>query len=251
MLKMIRLAFAAMFLIPILIITWVIGLLPARLLRVLKADHAALAVTHFYLRFLIWAVLFFLGGSMRISGVDNIPHEGKVCFVGNHQSMMDIPSLLYPSHVWCGFVGKVEIKKIPFVSSWFRELRCVYIDRKSPRDSIKAILQGSEQIKEGYPMAIFPEGTRSKNGVIGEFKAGSFKMATRVGAKIVPVCIKGSRTIFEGGYSLLRKPVYVQYLPPIDTEGMSEDEVKEVHTIVENEIRKAYDELPSVKFRTK
>lgn len=251
MLKIIRFAFAAIFLIPILLVTLVIGLLPARLLRVLKAEKASLAVTHFWLRFLIWAVMFFFGGNVHVIGRENIPSSGRICFVGNHQSMLDIPALLYPGHVWCGFIGKVEIKKIPIVSSWFEELRCVYIDRNSPRESLKAIIQGSNQIKEGYPMAIFPEGTRSKDGQIHEFKAGSFKMATRVGAQIVPVVIKGSRSIFESGYTLLRKPVYVQYLPPINTEGMSEDEIKDVHTVVEEEIRSAYNAMPPVKFKNK
>ncbi|MGN0907643.1 MAG: lysophospholipid acyltransferase family protein, partial [Bullifex sp.] len=153
---------------------------------------------------------------------------------------------MYPKKVFTGFIGKVEVKKIPIVNSWFSALNSVYIDRKSPRDSIKAILQGSENIRNGKSMTIFPEGTRSKDGAIHEFKAGSFKMATRVDAVICPVAIKGTRCLFETPYSLLRKDVYITFLPPLITEGMSEEEKKEVHTIVEERIRAEYDALPSV-----
>lgn len=245
MLKILRFTIGAIFVLPILILSYIFGVSFATLFRKCGRENASLAVSHFWLRILIWAIMFFFGGNMHIIGRENIPASGKICYVGNHQSMIDVVALLYPAGIWCGFIGKVEIKKIPIISSWFNLIRAVYIDRKSPRDSIKAILQGSKQIEEGYPMGIFPEGTRSKDEVIHEFKAGSFKMATRVGAMIVPVVIKGTRDIFENGNSLLRRPVYVQYLKPIDTSVMDEEELKDVHTVVENEIRAAYDALPS------
>ena len=96
-------------------------------------------------------------------------------------------------------------------------------------------------------MTIFPEGTRSKDGRVHEFKAGSFKMATRVDAIICPCVIKGTRYLFETPFSLLRKKVYVTFLPPIDTSKLSEEEKKEIHNIVENSIRECYEKLPEVK----
>ena len=247
MLKAFRFTIGAIFVVPLLILSYIFGVSIASLFRACKNEKASLAVSHFWLRILIWAIMFFFGGRVHVIGRENIPTSGRICFVANHQSMIDVVALLYPAHVWCGFIGKVEIKKIPIVSAWFDLIKAVYIDRKSPRDSIKAILQGSKQIEEGYPMGIFPEGTRSKDEVVHEFKAGSFKMATRVGATIIPVVIKGTRDIFENGYSLLPRPVYVEYLKPIDTSVMDEDEIKNVHTVVENEIRSAYNALPSRK----
>ena len=96
-------------------------------------------------------------------------------------------------------------------------------------------------------MAIFPEGTRSKDGQIHEFKAGSFKMATRVGGTIVPVVLKGTRTVFEDGYSLLPRPVYLAFLPHIDTEGMDEAEQHQLPDRLRNMIQEAYDKLPPIK----
>ncbi|MDY4068226.1 lysophospholipid acyltransferase family protein, partial [Bullifex sp.] len=109
------------------------------------------------------------------------------------------------------------------------------------------ILQGSENIKGGLPMTIFPEGTRSKDGLVHEFKAGSFKMATRVDAIICPCVIKGTRYLFETPFSLLRKKVYITFLPPVDTSKLSEDEKKDIHSIVENSIRECYEKLPEIK----
>lgn len=247
LLKIVRFTIGAVFVVPILLLSYIFGVSFASLFLCFGWEKASMGVSHFWIRLVVWSIFFFFGGNVHVSGRDNIPSSGKICFIGNHQSMIDCAAMIYPAKVWCGFIGKVEIKKMPIISSWFRLVRAVYIDRKNPRDSIKAILQGSKQIEEGYPMGIFPEGTRSKDGRIHEFKAGSFKMGTRVGAQIVPVVIKGTRSIFEEGYSILRRPVYIQYLEPINTEGMSDEELKEVHSVVEARIREAYEALPAVK----
>ena len=96
-------------------------------------------------------------------------------------------------------------------------------------------------------MNIFPEGTRSKDGRIHEFKAGSFKMVTRVGGTIIPIVCKGPRTVFEDGHSLLRRPVYLEFLEPIETAGMGDEELKELPQRVHDLVQKAYDELPPIK----
>lgn len=247
MLKFLRILIGAIFVVPLLVVTYV--LYPVVML--LKRNghvKAAEGITWCTLRFLVHAIMFFFGAKMHIVGEQNIPRTpGKYCYIGNHTSMFDIVALLYPRKFRLSFVGKIEIKKLPIISGWFKALDAVYLDRSSPRQSIKAIIDGSRMIEKGHGMAIFPEGTRSKDGQIHEFKAGSFKMATRVGGTIVPVVLKGTRTVFEDGYSLLPRPVYLAFLPHIDTQGMDEAEQHQLPDRLRNMIQEAYDKLPPIK----
>lgn len=77
-------------------------------------------------------------------------------------------------------------------------LKCVFMDRENPRAALKAIKEGIEIVKSGHPLVIFPEGTRSVDGKMGTFKPGSFKLAMKADAWIVPVTISGT-------YHLLKK----------------------------------------------
>ena len=246
MIKFIKIFIAAIIVVPFLILSY-IPLFIAFIFRKAGNKNASEFIIDKTAHLLIRLIFFMLGGKVVVEGLDNVPNSGRICFIGNHSSVLDCIAVMYPKKVFTGFIGKVEVKKIPIVNSWFDALNSVYIDRKSPRDSIKAILQGSENIKNGKSMTIFPEGTRSKDGLVHEFKAGSFKMASRVDALICPVAIKGTRYLFETPFSLLRKKVYITFLPPIDTSTMNEDEKKEIHTFVENSIRKCYESLPEVK----
>ena len=246
MIKFIKIFIAAIIVVPFLILSY-IPLFIAFIFRKAGNKNASEFIIDKTAHLLIRFIFFMLGGKVVVEGLENVPNSGRICFIGNHSSVLDCIAVMYPKKVFTGFIGKVEVKKIPIVNSWFDALNSVYIDRKSPRDSIKAILQGSENIKNGKSMTIFPEGTRSKDGLVHEFKAGSFKMASRVDALICPVAIKGTRYLFETPFSLLRKKVYITFLPPIDTSKMDEEEKKEIHTFVENSIRKCYESLPEVK----
>lgn len=246
MIKFIKILIAAIIVVPFFILSY-IPLFIAFCLKKAGNKNASELVINKTAHFLIRAIFLVLGGKVIVEGLDNIPDSGKLCFIGNHTSLLDCIAVMYPKKVFTGFIGKVEIKKIPIVNSWFNALNSVYIDRKSPRDSIKAILQGSDNIKNGKAMTIFPEGTRSKDGSVHEFKAGSFKMASRVDAIICPCAIRGTRYLFENPFTLLRKKVYISFLPPIDTSLMDEEEKKNIHIIVEESIRKCYESLPEVK----
>jgi 1-acyl-sn-glycerol-3-phosphate acyltransferase len=187
----------------------------------------------------IWArsVVNLSGAKIIVEGLENIP-KGPVVFIGNHQGNFDIPILISFIDKPKAFIAKLETSKLPFVASWMREMRCVFMDRKDIRQSITAINQGVEYLKEGYSMVIFPEGTRSGSKEMGEFKAGSFKLATKSGVPIVPVAINGSYNIM-GKKSLLVKPaeVKVTILKPIDTAKLSKEEIKNLHDKVYEEIK--------------
>lgn len=199
-----------------------------------------------WIRIAIWFIFFGFNAKLIVKGKENLPKRGeKAVFIGNHQSIMDIPAV-FGSGVWGGVIGKIELKKVPILNWVMMELGCVFIDRKNIRESMKAILKGTDQVKNGRPMLIFPEGTRSKTREFLEFKAGSFKMATRAKAVIHPIAIQNTRVMFENAHTFRRIPVYVSMLPPVDTSAMDEDEIKNVHSVVENMIREEYGKLPRV-----
>lgn len=132
------------------------------------------------------------GGKVTVIGEENIPKTGPVVFVANHQGNFDIPLLLGFIDKPKGFVAKASIEKMPIVGNWMKYMQCIFMDRESPRAALKAIKQGIEVVKNGHSLVIFPEGTRSLDGQLAEFKPGSFKLAMKAKALIVPVTISGT-----------------------------------------------------------
>lgn len=137
------------------------------------------------------------GGRVHVRGQEWIPDDEPVLIVSNHQGNFDIPVLLGNLGLNIGFISKVEVKKIPMISSWMTYMGCIFMDRKNRRQAVKSILDGADALRKGRNLVVFPEGTRSKGGPVGEFKKGSFKLATRSKVAILPVTIEGSYNMME------------------------------------------------------
>lgn len=175
------------------------------------------------------------GARIKVIGEENIPVNSPVVFVGNHQGNFDIP--LYIGYISRpkGFIAKIEITKMPIISTWMRYMDCVFMDRSDVRKSVTSINEGIEILKAGLSLVIFPEGTRSKGEGIGEFKQGSFKLATKAGVPIITVTMKGSYKLFELNNGKI-KPADVEIIisPPIETKGLTTEEAKELPDRVKN-----------------
>ncbi len=158
-----------------------------------------------------WArsLLKLAGCQVHVTGAENIPQDTPVLFVSNHQSNFDIPILMAHIDRPKGFIAKESLEKLPLVSQWMRHIHCVFIKRGSPRDAAAAINQGIKLLKSGYSLVIFPEGTRSTDGALQEFKPGALKLATKAGVPMVPVTISGSIQMMRKG-SLIIHPATVQ-----------------------------------------
>jgi len=185
----------------------------------------------------LWARFVFekvTRSTVEVTGLEKIPQDRAVVFIGNHQGNMDIPLLFGYINKPMTFVAKAELGKIPLLSDWMKLLQCTFIERKSPRKSIQAIHDAAEGVKKGYSQVIFPEGTRSKGGPHHEFKAGSFKLAFMSGAPIVPVTIDGTWRIYEG-QKKVKKGQHVRLIihDPIETAGLSKEEQSKIHERVE------------------
>lgn len=192
----------------------------------------------------IWSksLLKIAGVKVNTYGIENIPKDKPILFVGNHQGNFDIPIYISQIPRVIGFISKIEVEKIPLIKTWMSFMHCVFMDRSNLRKSGEAIIKGIKNLKEGHSMVIFPEGTRSKGGPIKEFKAGSFKLATKSKCPIVPVTMDGSYKIMEHGNGPWLKPstVNLYFHPAIDTSSLTKDEQdslpKTVQTIIASKI---------------
>ncbi|MBN2345688.1 MAG: 1-acyl-sn-glycerol-3-phosphate acyltransferase [Candidatus Aminicenantes bacterium] len=156
------------------------------------------------------------GARVEVSGMENLPEAGGLLFVANHQGAFDIPLLIGFIPGLKGFVSKKENFRLPIVGSWMRRLGCIVIDRRDLRQSAGAIARGIRNLQAGRSLVIFPEGTRSKAGRLKSFKEGSFKLATRSGAAIVPLTIDGSHRLFESnGWRIRPGTIHLHIHPPL------------------------------------
>jgi 1-acyl-sn-glycerol-3-phosphate acyltransferase len=175
-----------------------------------------------------WALLMIkcTGCRVTVTGRENIPARGGVCFVSNHGSIFDIVlHLAYDSRP-IGFVAKKELAYIPLLNMWISLLGGLFIDRKNIRRAIKTINKGVARIRAGGAMIIFPEGHRSRGQGLLPFRSGSLKLATQAGAPVVPVAISGSYDVFERTYRVNAVPVRVHFGKPINTAGLPPEDRK-------------------------
>lgn len=169
------------------------------------------------------------GSTVTVEGLDNIPKDQSVLFVSNHQSNFDIPLLMGYLQKPIGFIAKAEIKKLPIVPNWMEIMNCVFMDRSDRRQSLNAIKVGIEKLKNGHSLVIFPEGTRSKNNQIGEFKSGSFHLATKSGVPIIPVRIEGTYNILEANNNKIKPAnVTLKVFPPVYLDQLGMNDPKEI-----------------------
>ncbi len=183
-----------------------------------------------------WAlgvIIFLSGVKVTVNGADNIPADQAVLFICNHRSYFDIITT-YPQMIsLTGYVAKDSINDVPLFKYWMPLLHGLTFDRDDPRSGMKMILAAVDQIKSGYSMFIFPEGTRSKDGSLGEFKAGSFKIATKTDCPIVPVAITGTAAIFEDHLPIVKpSDVTITFLEPIIPSQMAPDDKKHIGVYV-------------------
>ncbi len=162
-------------------------------------------------------VLSAAGIELDVEGAENLPPKGTpVLFTPNHASFFDIPIMIAAVPGIVGFVSKPENAKIPFIGKWIKESYSVYIDRSSAANAKEGLLAAAEILKRGHCQVIFPEGTRSRDGKIKTFKAGSYKLAKMANSSVVPVAISGARQIVRKG-KIKSLNVRVKFFKPLDT----------------------------------
>lgn len=137
---------------------------------------------------------FLAGNDFELIGEENIPDE-PVLIVSNHESNFDPVVIVRIIDKTTSLVAKKELNKLPTLGYWISKYGSEFIDRDDMKKTIKTISNISRQLENGNNVLIFPEGTR--NVVDQEFKAGSFKIAKKAKAGILPITIRNTSSLFE------------------------------------------------------
>ena len=146
-------------------------------------------------------------GPLRTEGLENVPRDGAFIVVSNHASLLDPLIVGATAGQLAGrlihFMAKQEIRGWPVIG-WLATQAGVYFVRRGEGDRAAQRLS-LEILGRGEPIAVFPEGTRSRNGVLGEPRDGAALLAMRTGAPLLPVSIVGSNRLFRRGARLPRR----------------------------------------------
>lgn len=231
---MIRFILVALFLflflllgIPVLGIEWIIGRFNKE-----RQDYQSLRIVQWGFR----VILRISGVDITVIGEENVPDE-PVLFIGNHRSYFDILLTYSRCRRLTGYVAKKEMEHYPLLRDWMKRLYCLFLDRSSPREGLKTILQAIEYVKNGISICIFPEGTRNDGEELTmlPFKDGALKIAEKTGCAIIPISMNNTHSIFEAQVPRIKKThVIIEYGKPIYPGELDKETKKHLGTYCQN-----------------
>jgi 1-acyl-sn-glycerol-3-phosphate acyltransferase len=173
-----------------------------------------------------------------------VPDPRNLVVVSNHVSHLDAPVLLQALGLDFRAIVKKEIMSWPFLGRILRFAGFVPVDRSDREQSTRAVSATAESLKGGQCFLVFPEGTRSRTGALGEFKKGGFVAAIEAKSRILPVAISGTRPLLPRGRFRVRPgTVRVQVLDPMDAGGYSYSDRDRLVADVRERIARALDEV--------
>ncbi|WP_316792945.1 lysophospholipid acyltransferase family protein [Pedobacter frigoris] len=193
-----------------------------------KAHKVSVDILNFFLTYCD----LFLGASVSFNNKFDIPTNRSIIFVANHQSMYDIPALIWflrKYHV--KFISKIELTKgIPSISFNLKYGGGANIDRKDSKQAVSEIIKLGRRMKENtWSTMIFPEGTRSKDGKLKTFQVGGMATLLKVvpDALVVPIAIENSWKLVQYGKYPLSFGERLRWtvLEPIEPAGKKPEEV--------------------------
>ena len=170
--------------------------------------------------------------SVRIEGKEHMDRHATYVMVCNHQSLLDI-LVLFRLFVHFKWVSKAENFRIPFVG-WNMTLnRYIKIERGRLRGNLSMMRGAGEALDAGSSVMIFPEGTRSPGGKLGEFKAGAFELALRSGVPLLPIVIQGTAAALPKKGFILRgkQAIRIRILEPVSPPWSAGTDAKALRTM--------------------
>ena len=182
---------------------------------------------HWCARTWSWLILATTGVRVRANGRDLIPRDGACVFVSNHQSIYDIPILFATLPCQLRIIAKASLGRFPVLGWHLRYTGHLLLDRA--KLGTATLNRLTELMRRGHSLLVFPEGTRSADGRVGNFKRGIFLIAVQAGLPIVPVAVIGSRHVMRKG-CLTTCPGEVEVVvhEPLRTEGLGREDVRVV-----------------------
>jgi len=167
----------------------------------------------------LWAA----GVKVRVKGFENLDRHHAYVFLSNHQSLFDIFTLLGKLRVQFRWLAKEELFRLFIMGPAMRAAGYVPIDRTDRKKAVESLHQAAERVKNGTSIVIFPEGTRSQDGVLREFKKGGFLLAIKSQQSLVPIAISGSHHVLRKREDWMIHPGFIDVTidRPISTAGLT------------------------------
>lgn len=180
----------------------------------------------------------------KVEGIENLDPKGTYVMVLNHNSMVDILSI-YNLPLVFKWVSKKEVYRMPIVGRLLLAHGDIVINRASTKEAMQLVhTRGKEWLAKEASVAIFPEGTRSKDGEIHNFKAGAFILAKDAEVPILPIVLDGTDRVFRKGFFMnWSNRITIKILPPISKEDVVERPIKEVMAEVHDSMVNALAEI--------
>jgi 1-acyl-sn-glycerol-3-phosphate acyltransferase len=190
----------------------------------------------------LWAhsILAAAGVRVEVGGEENVSTCPSCVLISNHQSGFDILALLLSVPASTRFVAKESLFRIPFLGWSMTAAGFIPIDRTNRTRAIRSLKKAAESVRQGRPVILFAEGTRSLDGRLAPFKRGAFHLAVEAGVPVVPVAISGSWRILPPRSSRLRSgTIRVRFASPIPVEDPADDSMDARVGRLMKEVRRA------------
>jgi 1-acyl-sn-glycerol-3-phosphate acyltransferase len=175
----------------------------------------------------IRGVMFFVravGVSVRVVGKEKIP-EAVCLFVANHTSSADAPAVVGAIPRRLAVLLKESLFKWPIVGQAFTLAHFIPVNRRDRESAIASVEKAAEAMRAGQSFLIYPEGTRSPDGRLQEFKKGAVVLGIKAGVPIVPVLCSGAQRIMAKRSMVIHPgEILVEFLEPIDASEYSWEE---------------------------
>lgn len=183
-----------------------------------RSGDTVVRLARLWSRMLLWTA----GVSLRVKVHAVLDPRQPYVFMANHLSTVDIWAIFVALPTKVRFIAKKQLGRIPLFGWAMAAGRFIFIDRQNPLAARRSMDEACARIRSGSSVAMFPEGTRSRDGHLGPFKKGGFHLALTAGVPIVPVGIRGAHEVMPRGSLILRRgPVTLEIGVPIPTVGLS------------------------------
>lgn len=169
-----------------------------------------------------------LGIKVEVSGRQHIKKKSSYVFMANHLSFLDGPLLFMAIPQSIRVILKKEVFRIPVIGIGMKHVGFVPVDRKRARGGKRSIEKAAHFMRErGYSYLIFPEGTRSRDGCIQDFRRGGFFLALESQSQVAPITIKGSYELMPRGTIFTKKGIIkVVFHPPVPAQDFSKSNMQ-------------------------
>ncbi|MEN8232317.1 MAG: lysophospholipid acyltransferase family protein [Thermodesulfobacteriota bacterium] len=186
------------------------------------------------------------GVVVSVTGTEKLDAEKPYIFAANHQSQFDILALQGFLGIDFRWLAKKELFKVPIWGPAMRKAGYIPVDRSRGRQALKSLGEAAQKIAAGTSVIIFPEGTRTRDGIMQDFKAGAMVLAIKSGVDIIPVAIKGTYEILPKGKLLINPGnVTIRVGNPIATKNRTSKDKHALAKILQEEVTGLLDTMTS------